>query len=89
MWLGGGEQDNRVFESLQGVPRLWYDQEVTLASLSVGVAGAQPHATAEHDDGRLPRAVVLGQGGPFPEGDHRLPQDPFVAAEESGRTSTA
>jgi hypothetical protein len=62
--VGDGEQNRRVLECMQRVPRPGNDQEVAVASLPLGGVGNQPHPSPQHLDGRLAGILVLRQHRP-------------------------
>ena len=62
--FGDGEQDGRVFECMQCVPRLGNDQEVAVASLPLGGVGNQPYPSPQYLDGRLAGILVLPTAPP-------------------------
>jgi hypothetical protein len=62
--FGDGEQNRRVLECMQRVPRPGNDQEVAVASLPLGGVGNQPHPSPQHLDGRLAGILVLRQHRP-------------------------
>ena len=69
-----------LLESVQGVPGARYDQEVTGAAFPGRLAGGQPDPAAQHLNGGLARAFVLGQRGARGQGEHRLAQRVLMAA---------
>src|SRR5215213_4087396 len=91
--LGDGEQNRRVFECVQRVPRLGNDQEVAVTSLPLGGVGNEPYPSPQNLDGRLAGILVLRQRRPGGQRDERLPQHMLMttvdrlggAAGRSGR----
>jgi hypothetical protein len=57
--LGDGEQDGRVLDCMQRVPRLGNDQEVAVASFPLGGVSNEPHPSAQHLEGRLAGILVF------------------------------
>jgi hypothetical protein len=91
--LGDGEQDGRVLDCMQRVPRLGNDQEVAVAAFPLGGVSNEPHSSSQHLEGRLAGILVLRQHRPRGQRDQRLPQHMLMptvdrlggAAGRSGR----
>jgi hypothetical protein len=57
--FGDGQQDGRVFDCMQRVPRLGNDQEVAVASFPLGGVSNEPHPSSQHLEGRLAGILVF------------------------------
>jgi hypothetical protein len=57
--LGDSEQDGRVLDGMQRVPRLGNDQEVAVASFPLGGVSNEPHPSSQHLEGRLAGIFVF------------------------------
>src|SRR5690606_40836132 len=80
--------DGAVLQRLEAVAGLGYHDEIARPPVPLVLSGAQPHASAQHDQRRLTGILVFGQGGSGGQRDDRLSKDVFVASVDGARAPT-